>query len=151
MSSWLIWLIVLLVTVAIEMMTTVLISIWFAFGAIFALITSLLGLSVSWQIAIFALISIFTLTFTKPFVEKKFFPKKNIVKTNVDALVDKEAIVTIEISNVEGTGEVLLDGNHWTARSETDQIIPVSSTVLVKRIEGVKVIVVPKVIREEKE
>lgn len=151
MSSWLIWLIVLLVTVAIEMMTTVLISIWFAFGAVFALIASLLGLSISWQIAIFALISIFTLTFTKPFVEKKFFPKKNIVKTNVDALVDKEAIVTSEISNLKGTGEVLLDGNHWTARSEKDQIIPVSSTVLVKRIEGVKVIVVPKEIREEKE
>lgn len=151
MSSWLIWLIVLLVTVAIEMMTTVLISIWFAFGAVFALIASILGLSVSWQIAIFALISIFTLTFTKPFVEKRFFPKKNIVKTNVDALVDKEAIVTTEISNLEGTGEVLLDGNYWTARSETGQIIPVSSTVLVKRIEGVKVIVIPKEIREEKE
>lgn len=150
MTYWLLWLIVLLVTIGIEMLTTVLISIWFAFGALSALILALIGVPIEIQVIVFIVVSAFTLTFTKPFVEKKFLPKNKIVTTNVDALIGKEATVTKEISNSKSTGEVLLERKYWTARSENDETIPASSTVVVKRIEGVKVIVSPVDKREGK-
>jgi membrane protein implicated in regulation of membrane protease activity len=137
------WIAVIVIALGVELLTTAMISIWFAIGAVFALASSWMGASLMIQAIVFIVISVLTLILTKPYVEKRLLPKDKVEKTNVDALIGKKAVVTIEISNVEGKGEVTLDGKFWTARSVEDEVIPISQTVVVERIEGVKAIVSP--------
>ena len=61
--------------------------------------------------------------------------------TNADRCIGAPAIVTEEINNLLGTGAVRINGLIWTARSLSDDTIPINSTVTIKAIDGVKLIV----------
>ena len=56
-------------------------------------------------------------------------------------LLGKEAVVTEDINNTHATGAVKIKGTVWTARSSDDSEIPEGEIVIVKAIEGVKLIV----------
>ncbi len=134
-----IWLGIIVIAVLLEMGTTQLISIWFAAGAIGGLIASLLGSSFLVQILVFALITGITLAFTRPFVRSTLAIKKT--NTNADRYLGKIAVVTVEINNTLGTGQVNVLGSIWTARSADGSVIPTGQRVLVESIDGVKLIV----------
>ena len=142
------WIVILLIALMIEFLTVSLISIWFAFGSGVALALWACDVPLVLQVIAFFVVSIATLFLTKPYTDKRLLPKDKIIKTNVDSLIGEKAVVTIEISPLNGTGEVLLEGKMWTARAVNDETIPVSTTVIVEKIEGVKVIVTP--LKEEK-
>jgi hypothetical protein len=61
-------------------------------------------------------------------------------RTNVDALVGKEAIAKTDIDPLDG-GIIKLKGEIWLARLEDDKVIKEGSKVRVMRIEGVSLIV----------
>jgi len=61
-------------------------------------------------------------------------------RTNVDALVGKEAIAKTDIDTLDG-GIIKLRGEIWLARPEDDKVIKEGSKVRVIRIEGVSLIV----------
>ncbi len=63
------------------------------------------------------------------------------VHTNADSLVGQVGIVIDGIDNVKGRGRVLIGGLDWAAVAEDGQGIEVNEQVLIKRIEGVKLIV----------
>lgn len=136
-----IWIGVIIIGLGIELMTIALISIWFAIGAGFALGAQVMGYSLIVQSVVFILVSVLTLTLTKPYVEKKLLPKQSMSKTNVDALVGQRCAVLTAVSSLEASGEVRLNGNVWSAKSSQGQEIPVGTIVVVERVEGVKVIV----------
>ena len=48
-----------------------------------------------------------------------------------------------DIDNDQATGVVKADGKIWTARSVSGKPIPAGSTVIIRSIEGVKVMVTP--------
>ena len=78
--------------------------------------------------------------FTRPFALK--YINKDRVKTNVDELAGKLAVVTEEIDNLRASGKVQLKGMEWTARAgEKETVIPKGETVEVLSVEGVKLIV----------
>lgn len=134
------WLIALVVFLVIEAATLGLATIWFAGGALIALIAAMCGAGIGIQIAIFLVVSLVLLIFTRPFAVR--FLSKDTLKTNVDRVIGMEGVVTEEISNLAGTGKVSLGGNIWTARTENEGgTIPVDSVVAVLRVEGVKLIV----------
>ena len=57
----------------------------------------------------------------------------------------RQAIVSSEVDNLEGIGQVTVGGQEWTARSVDDnQKIAVGTVVLVRAISGVKLIVEPR-------
>ena len=125
------WLIALVIFLVIEAATLGLATIWFAGGALVALIAAMCGAGIVIQIVLF---------FTRPFAVR--FLNKDTLKTNVDRVVGMEGVVTEEISNLAGTGKVSLGGNMWTARTENEGgTIPVDAVVTVLRVEGVKLIV----------
>jgi len=70
--------------------------------------------------------------------------------TNADRNIGKIAVVTQEINNLEGTGQVKVAGNTWTARTVNDEIVPEGAEVTVKEISGVKLMVSPVVMKETK-
>lgn len=133
------WLILLIIFAAAEAVTTTLISIWFAAGALVALILSIFNVSVYIQVGAFILVALILLLATRPFAKKYLDPK--ITRTNYDRIIGELGLVEEEINNLEGTGAVKIKGNTWTARSCDDSIIPIDSKVEIKRIEGVKVFV----------
>ena len=109
------WLIALVVFLVIEAATLGLATIWFAGGALVALIAAMCGAGIVIQIVLFLVVSLVLLFFTRPFAVR--FLNKDTLKTNVDRVVGMEGVVTEEISNLAGTGKVSLGGNIWTART----------------------------------
>ena len=67
-------------------------------------------------------------------------PKAN---TNADRIIGHVGVVQEAIDNREAVGLVKVDGTLWTARSLTDQPIPAGAEVVIRSIEGVKVMVEP--------
>lgn len=135
-----IWTVLLVVLVAIEIATMGLTTIWFAAGALVATIAAACNAPLFVQIALFLIVSVLMLVFTRPVAVKYF--NKDRVKTNVESLVGQKGIVTGEINNLKGCGQVTLNGMEWTARSVLQGcVIPEGSVVVVKEIHGVKLIV----------
>ena len=132
-----IWLLVSIALFAVEALTVNLTTIWFGFGAIVAMVVASLGGSTQLQIILFVIATIILLFFTRPLAVK--YLKKTT--TNIDGLVGKQAIVTQKIDNLAGTGQVKIDGNVWSARSESGFIIDEREVVEIVKISGVKLIV----------
>lgn len=136
------WLGLLVLFVIIEIATMGLTTIWFAGGSVAGFIASILGGGILLQVVLFLAISIILLIFTRPFAAK--YINKNKVRTNIDELIGKKAVVIEQIDNLAATGQARLEGKEWTARTEQDNVkIPEGTTVTVLRISGVKLIVEP--------
>ena len=134
-----VWLVMLVVFIVLEAATVQLVSVWFALGALAALIASLLHAGPLIQVIVFIAVSAISFAVTRPLVKK--FSAGKIQKTNADRCIGDTAIVTEEINNLEAKGQVKVNGNIWSARNEDEGIIPEGEKVTVIRIEGVKLIV----------
>ena len=136
-----IWLIVMAVMIVVEFSAPgLLVTIWFAAGALAAYISALLGAGTAVQVMIFVLISVVLLLLTRPLAKK--FINDRAAKTNKDTIPGRTAIVTEEINNLAASGQVTIDGLPWTARAAAEgDVIPVGEEVVVEKIEGVKCIV----------
>jgi membrane protein implicated in regulation of membrane protease activity len=139
-----IWVILTVIFAVIEAFTFGLTTIWFALSAFLMVFISFLPIPFIYQIFIFLAISAVFLIFTRPVAIKKF--KTGRVKTNVDSLTGKHALVTMKISEFD-RGEVKVSGQLWTARSEDGSTIEEGAKCEIIRIEGVHAIV--KILKEE--
>lgn len=134
------WVVALVVFLIVEAVTAGLVSIWFVFGSLVALICAALGAAVWLQIFWFVIVSVATLVLTRPLV-KRYVDSRSIA-TNADRSIGRAAVVTERIDNLAATGAVKLDGVVWTARSTDDAVaIETGEHVTVRAIEGVKLIV----------
>lgn len=134
------WLVAVIALGVVEAVTVGLVSVWFALGALAALISSLFGGPLWLQIVLFIVVSALALIITRPLV-KKYFNKESHKPTNADMVIGKEAQVTETIDNLQGTGAARCMGKEWTARSENGETILSGETVTAVKIEGVKLIV----------
>lgn len=135
-----VWLIAMVVLLVVEAIVPGLISIWFALGALAALIAAALNAPLWLQVAWFFVVSIAALAVTRPLAKK--YVNSRVKPTNADMILGKECVVTEEIDNVRGTGAVSVGGKIWTARLESDgETAAVSEVLCIRRIEGVKLIV----------
>ena len=118
------WLIAMAVLLVIEIITMGLTTIWFAAGALVAVIAALLHAPLAVQFVLFAVVN------------------NSRTKTNINSIIGEEAKVTEEIDNFNQKGAVVVKGLEWTARSaDENEIIPAGSKVRVKEVSGVKLIV----------
>ena len=136
-----IWLVLMIAFLIAEAATVVMISLWFAGGALVALVASLLGAPLWLQVTLFFLVSAALLGSLRGMVRKHFTPK--LERTNVDAIIGSSGYVTAEIDNIKATGTVKLGAMEWTARATAGAPIAVGTLVKVDKIEGVKVFVTP--------
>ena len=133
------WLVLLIVFAASEAVTVGLTSIWFAAGALAALVAALLGGALWIQITLFLAVSILCMAAVRPLAKKHLNSK--VEHTNADRVIGAEAQVTEDIDNIHGKGAVIIRGMTWSARSQDGAPIPTGTLVKVLRIEGVKVFV----------
>ncbi len=143
MSLTTIWLIVFVACIVIEIISMGLTTIWFAGGALVAAIGAAFSAPIWVQVILFVIVSFVLLYFTRPIAVKYF--NKDRVKTNAESLVGKQAIVISEIDNLQGIGQVTVEGKEWTARTTEDNVtLPVGSVVIIRAISGVKLMVEEK-------
>lgn len=122
-----------------EALTTQLVSIWFVIGGIAAAVTCVFTDNILIQSIVFLVVSLVCLAATRPLV-KKFNDKKK-QPTNSDRLIGRVGIVTMDIVNIKGEGQVNVDGKIWSAKSADDREIKTGASVRITSIEGVKLIV----------
>ena len=134
-----IWFGALLVFLIIESQTAAVVSLWFAAGALAAMIASICGGPLWLQGVLFAGVSAIALACLRPLVRKYYTPK--LEKTNVDSVVGMVGPVMEQIDNIQAVGRVKLGGMEWSARSTDGTVIEAQTLVQVDKIEGNKVFV----------
>ena len=135
------WLVLLIVFLVVEAVTVTLVSLWFAAGALAALLVSFFGAAIWLQVLIFLAVSAAALAALRPMARKYIRPK--ITATNVDAVIGSTGLVTVAVDNVTASGQVKLGAMVWSARSTSGDPIPEGTLIKADRIEGVKVFVSP--------
>ena len=143
-----VWLVIAVVLGIFEADTVALVSIWFAIGAVAAMVPAYFNAPFWVQILVFILVSALCFVFTRPFFKKII--RVNKQPTNVDRLVGQEGVATDDIENIECRGKVFISGLTWSARSETGELIPQGAVVTVKKIEGATLVVKRKNFEEVK-
>ena len=138
-----VWLVIAVVLGIFEAATVALVSIWFAIGAVAAMVPAYFNAPFWVQILVFILVSALCFVFTRPFFKKII--RVNKQPTNVDRLVGQEGVATDDIENI-----VFISGLTWSARSETGELIPQGAVVTVKKIEGATLVVKRKNFEEVK-
>ena len=138
-----VWLIAMVVLLVVEGVIPGLVSIWFAAGALAALLLSLIGAPLWLQGTAFLIVSLALLVLTRPLAKK--YVNSRTMPTNADRIIGMDCLVTEEIDNLRGTGAVSVDGKTWTARlDQEDGKAPKGTVVKALRIEGVRLIVTQK-------
>jgi membrane protein implicated in regulation of membrane protease activity len=133
-----IWVALTVIFAIIEAFTLGLTTIWFALAAFIMVFLSFLPIPLVFQLMIFLALSAVFLFYTRPITIKKF--KTGKVKTNVDSLAGKSALVIKKIGEFD-RGEIKLEGKIWSACSHDGSVINEGTKCEVVRIEGVKAIV----------
>lgn len=127
-NMWQIWGIIAVLCLIMELSSGDFFIICFSIGAVFAIITAVLGLSIYWQIFIFAIFSLLSVLFIRPVALRWLHKNEPNKPSNADALLGRTGRVTEAIS-ANGNGYVQIDGDLWRAVSNCD--IPVGTTVRV--------------------
>ncbi len=133
------WIGAIILFLVFEFLTPNLTTIWFAVGAFCALVINLIFSNLTVEIIVFFITSFIALFLTRPLVKK--YLKPNIKKTNYDRVIGMEGVVVKDVDTLE-YGEVKVDGKIWTAKSS--EKIKMGEKVIIKAIDGVKLIVVKK-------
>ena len=132
---WKIWLIISGICLIVESFTLGFFVFWFSIGAIFALITSLFTTNIIIQSTVFVITSTLLLLLTKPLI-KKFVKTPKTKPTNVYSIIGKEGIVLETIDSINGTGKVKVNGELWSAISDSN--IEKNEKIKVINVNGVK-------------
>lgn len=136
-----VWTAAIIVFGIVEAVTAGLVCIWFAAGAVAALIAAFVGVPLWAQIGLFVIVSAVALALTRPLLKK--ITQGQVTPTNADRVLGQTAKVTETIDNENYTGAVYVDGKTWTARSADGSVIPAGSRVKIEKMQGVKLLVSP--------
>lgn len=138
------WALILVLALITEGLTMGLTSVWFAVGALVALLSTIVTDNIVVQIIVFLAVSLLSLLVIRPLARRS--SEQQRTATNADRVIGAEGIVGVEIDNLRAQGQVSVSGAVWSARSADESIIPVGTKVRILRIEGVKLIVMPSTV-----
>lgn len=143
--TWIIWLVLFVAMLGVEAIGPALVSVWFSFGALVALIVSFIP-DVAWwiEVVVFVVISLATLLALRPICRRYF--KRNNYNTNIDSFTGKRGYVIEDIAYLK-PGAVKIGDVSWTAvpanknetilENEIIEVIAVSGNkLIVKKVEG---------------
>lgn len=138
---WKFWVISAGLFLILESITTGFLVFWFSIGSIFAMIISFFTDNIIVQTSSFLISSMILIFTTRKFCN--FFLKNN-KPNNVNSMQGKIGKVTVDIVPIDGAGQVKVGGETWSAISENSNTITKDTEVIVKKIDGVKLVVSPK-------
>ena len=137
MVEVIVWILVAIAVIAIDIVTSSFVFMWFSLGAFVAIILSLIGISVAWQIVAFLVIGVATVSIGYPWAKKKFKADVNHVPTMEQTYIGKEMIAN---EDMEEKSKIKVSGIYWTAYNK-GKIIKKGDRYIITGIEGNKLIV----------
>lgn len=130
-----IWLILIIVFIAVELLTMGLMAVWGACGSIAGLVMSLAGLPLWAQITAAVALCIMFMVFIRPLGVRLFNLERR--DTDNEELLGRDVIVVSEVDNRFGTGQITIDGKHLSASTkDPTEKLPVGSIATVVDIKG---------------
>lgn len=138
MTIWQIWLLIAALFVVIEIFTSGFAVACFSVGCVFGAILAACELSLTWQVVSFAIGTFLAFIFIRPVVVKYLDNKTNDngVKTNMDSIIGKTAVVTEKIEE-NGFGRVKIDGDDWKAQTADGSEVEVGKKVKIESFESI--------------
>ncbi|MBR1925682.1 MAG: NfeD family protein [Clostridia bacterium] len=132
-----IWLAILILSTILELISLQMVSIWFTFSSVVAIILDLCGVIIWVQVLVFCVLALVLLICLRRF-SIKYLLKGDKTKTNVDSILNGTYKLLEEIDE-EKAGSIKVNGVVWTAISK--QKIKAGEKVVVTKIDGNKLIV----------
>ena len=136
-QPWHVWVVIALICIILEIFTAGFAVACFSAGALLAALGCALGLSLVWQVVVFAVVTFITFMYVRPLLIKLFFKEGSEKKTNADALIGRRGRVSVRIDPSKGEGRVAIDGDDWKATSEDGSTIEKGDEVEVKKIDSI--------------
>ena len=127
---WQMWAVVAVVCLILELTAGDFFIICFSIGAVFAAITAAVGGGFYWQLAVFALFTLISLFWVRPFAKRYLHKGEDHRVSNADALLGRQGRV-VETVFADGFGRVQIDGDVWKAVTNEPQDIPEGTNVRV--------------------
>ncbi|MBP5590339.1 NfeD family protein [bacterium] len=140
-APWIIWLVVAVASFILEIFIP---GFWVAIlgiGALAAAPLAALGAGTTWQILVFAVVSIIAVIFFRPLALKYFFKSSEKREANTNAMIGKKAKVLSKITADE-PGKAKIGSEVWTAIPENEEsVFEEGETVEITAVDGAKIIV----------
>lgn len=137
---WYVWLILAGIFVIAEIATVGFLIFWLSLGSLCAMVTSFFTDNLIIQTAVFVVTSALFILCTRP-LAKKLEKTDNNLTTNASSIIGKKAIVVKEINPTLGVGQINVDGQVWSAKSNGETVISEGTEVSILSIDGVKAVV----------
>ncbi len=133
---WLLWLIVSILCLILEMVSSTFYILCLAVGALFACLFSFTGIPFWGQVLVFAITSLISIFAVRPFALSFLHKGEDKRESNVDALIGRTGTVIEEIE-AEGSGYIKVDGDEWKAVSSNGMPISKGSKVRILSMNSI--------------
>ncbi|WP_320669966.1 NfeD family protein [Patulibacter defluvii] len=140
MEDWIVWLLIAVGFGVAEALTLSLFLAPFAAGAAGATIVAGAGGDLAPQVVVFAVVTAVCMLLFRP-IARRHLRQPSTTRTGTAALIGRTALVLQPLTGPEGAGQIRLEGEVWTARTEDGAEIPAGHTVTVLEIRGATAIV----------
>lgn len=137
---WYIWLIAAGIFFIAEIATVGFLIFWLGVAALLTMVVSLVFDSIFVQMFVFVVTSVLLILLTKPFINKYVSTSDNS-KTNINSLINQKGVVISEINPINSVGQVKVNGEIWSAKTEDNSVIEKDTEIEVLKIDGVKLVV----------
>jgi membrane protein implicated in regulation of membrane protease activity len=127
---WQMWAVIAVVCLILELMAGDFFIICFSIGAVFTALVAGLGGGIYLQLLTFAVFSLISLFWVRPFAKRYLRKGEDTRVSNADALLGRQGRV-VESVKADGFGRVQIDGDIWKAVTNEQQDIPEGSNVRV--------------------
>lgn len=147
-NLWLIWIIISIVCLILELSSGDFFILCFAIGAAAAALVAGCGLTLTWQIVLFAVISSLSLLLVRPALLKKLHKPNRERLSNAEAMIGQTGRVS-EAIEANGYGRVAIDGDDWKSVSSDGTAIAWGTRVRVVKMDSIILTVEPVKAAEE--
>lgn len=132
-----IWILIIIIGVGLDILSSAMIFVWFALGAFVAVIANLCGATISLQIILAIFVSLIGIAVGYPFARKIIKKSVKPKKTMEENYIGQEYIAE---ENILDHGQLKVSGIYWTVINKGEEIKK-GEKLRVTGIEGTKLIV----------
>ena len=129
-NMWQMWVAFAIVCLILELTAGDFFILCFSVGAVFAAISAAIGLNGYVQLVVFALFTLISLFWVRPFAKRYLHKGEDARVSNADALIGRQGRV-VETVKAGGYGRVQIDGDIWKAITSSETDIPEGENVTV--------------------
>ena len=130
LNMWQMWVAFAIVCLILELTAGDFFILCFSVGAVFAAISAAIGLNGYVQLVVFALFTLISLFWVRPFAKRYLHKGGDARVSNADALIGRQGRV-VETVKAGGYGRVQIDGDIWKAITSSETDIPEGKNVTV--------------------